>query len=387
MKLITLFVLLSYAKACTIGDVREVTSGSSIGENNNDGTAWISREKDECGHAWVNDGSDVPSGCYYDTSYNPGKFVFNLYSSGGTDCSTTRSCYQKCVSANCETETSPFRLLSFWKIGVCLANKGYADVCGSMGNPSGFCGGDVPTAGGENYYVLPYIDWRSCQWEIPSDGHLDLSALDTGNLPMYIGNSAFRSCTSMTSVTLHPLTEVIGAYTFYLSGIETIHIPSNVRSIGTAAFWGSGLQNITFADGVSLTIGSSILYGAPITTVTIPARAHGLHGSALVGSGLTEVILPNRSPASAKFYSLFKSTDWSYASIPVVKGCSDLSSIVTENICDDPVQGCTDNNYVEYNEQANEDDGSCATLKQTGSGVSDANCSALKTAFNTKRCC
>lgn len=378
MRWLSVLVLLSYAKACTIGDVREVTSGSSKGENNNDGTAWISREEDECGHTASLISSAKPSGCYFDT----GDVTFNFYDFGWTDCSATKPCYQKCVSADCGTETSGFILFSFWKIGVCLANKGYADVCGSMGEPTGFCGDDVPTAGGENYYVIPYID-TTCQWEIPPDGHLDLSALDTGNLPMYIGSSAFRGCTSMTSVTLHPSTVVIRSYSFWETGIQTIHIPSNVRSIGKYAFMDSDLQSISFADGVPLSIREKIFQGAPITSVTIPARAHAFYGLAVAGSSLTEVILPNRSPASAKFYSLFNHIEWDYPSI-AVKGCSDLSSIVTEDICDSPVQGCTDSNYVEYNEQANEDDGSCATLK--GSGISDVACSGLKSEFKT-RCC
>ena len=73
----------------------------------------------------------------------------------------------------------------------------------------------------------------------------------------YIGNSAFRNCSSLTSVTIPEGVTSIGESAFYsCSGLTSITIPESVTSIGDYAFSGcSGLTSFTIPEGVA-SIGS-----------------------------------------------------------------------------------------------------------------------------------
>ncbi|MBO4733582.1 MAG: leucine-rich repeat domain-containing protein, partial [Clostridia bacterium] len=68
-----------------------------------------------------------------------------------------------------------------------------------------------------------------------------------------IGNSAFRDCTGLTSITIPDGVTSIGNYTFYdCTGLTSITIPDSVTSIGRGAFKGcTGLKSITIPDSVT----------------------------------------------------------------------------------------------------------------------------------------
>lgn len=74
-----------------------------------------------------------------------------------------------------------------------------------------------------------------------------------------IGNYAFYSCNSLTSITVPPLVNTIGKEAFArCTGITSLTIPAAVISIGSQALWGCGnLINITTRNSIPLTFGSS----------------------------------------------------------------------------------------------------------------------------------
>ena len=102
-----------------------------------------------------------------------------------------------------------------------------------------------------------------------------------------IGYSAFRECTSLTSITISDSVTSIGAYAFHsCSGLTNIDIPSGVTSIGQDAFrYCSGLTSCTIGSGVT-SIGNnafsncSSLESATIYSVTPPTVTSSYLGGA-----------------------------------------------------------------------------------------------------------
>ena len=63
----------------------------------------------------------------------------------------------------------------------------------------------------------------------------------------YIGDNAFRDCTSLKTVNLPDSLIEIGAQTFYnCTSLSSITIPSNVNKIGSDAFISSGIKEAIF---------------------------------------------------------------------------------------------------------------------------------------------
>ncbi len=128
--------------------------------------------------------------------------------------------------------------------------------------------------------------------------HADIKASVSDGRQNYpvtsIGNSAFESCTSLTSVTIFSSVTSIGENAFrYCSGLVSVTIPSSVTSIGEYAFLDcSGLTSVTIPEGVTL-IGGFAFYGcSSLTFVTIPGSVISIGNQAFsFCSGLTSVII------------------------------------------------------------------------------------------------
>ena len=107
-----------------------------------------------------------------------------------------------------------------------------------------------------------------------------------------IGNSAFRDCTGLTSVTIPNSVTSIGNYAFYgCSSLTSMTIPNSVTSIGNYAFqYCSGLTSLTIPNSVT-TIGNYAFKDCSgFTSVTIPNSVTSIGKYAFqYCSGLTSV--------------------------------------------------------------------------------------------------
>ena len=147
----------------------------------------------------------------------------------------------------------------------------------------------------------------------------DLTSITIPNSVTSIGTSAFRECSDLTSVTIPNLVTSIRDYTFRgCSDLTSVTIPNSVTSIDIGAFYDcSSLASVTIPNSVT-SIGIQAFYGcSSLTSVTIPNSVTSIEVSAFREcSDLTSVTIPN-SVTSIKDYSF--------------RGCSSLTSITIPN--------------------------------------------------------
>ena len=116
-----------------------------------------------------------------------------------------------------------------------------------------------------------------------------------------IGNAAFSSCSSLSSVTIpNSVTSIGNAAFFRCSSLSSVTIPNSVTSIGHSAFSRcSGLTSITLGNSVTSIEYNTFYSCSSLTSVTIPNSVTSieLHAfsdcssltSATIGSGVTSI--------------------------------------------------------------------------------------------------
>ena len=166
---------------------------------------------------------------------------------------------------------------------------------------------------------------------IPSDGSVTS-----------IGSSAFRGCSSLTSVTIPDSVTSIGSSAFRdCSGLTSVIIGNSVTSIDDSAFIGcSGLTSVTIPDSVTSIGDSAFMDCSGLTSVIIGNSVTSIGNSAFIGcSGLTSITIPN-SVTSIGDGAFGDCSGLTSVTIPnsvtsignyVFYGCSGLTSVTIPN--------------------------------------------------------
>ena len=222
------------------------------------------------------------------------------------------------------------------------------------------------TVSGSVEYEVPYKEIPYLTFTIDGDsaivsGYKDsptgvvipetISVISTENGDIYvegddykivgIGDSAFKSCSSLTSINIPEEVTSIGNSAFeQCANLTTVNLPSELKTIGSRAFYGCGKWSGTLSIPSGVTsIGSYAFYRCKGLTgsVTIPKGITSIEDSTFYYcSGLTEINLPSglKTIGSEAFYGC---SNWSGTlSIPsgvisigqsAFEECSGLTSV------------------------------------------------------------
>ena len=110
-----------------------------------------------------------------------------------------------------------------------------------------------------------------------------------------IGEDAFSSCSSLTTVEIPDSVTSIGSSAFRdCSSLTTVEIPNSVTSIGNSAFFNcSSLTTVEIPDSVT-SIGSSAFSGCiALTKVEIPDSVTSIGEDAFSDTNLTSIVIPD----------------------------------------------------------------------------------------------
>ena len=126
------------------------------------------------------------------------------------------------------------------------------------------------------------------------------------------GESCFRSCFGLTSITIPSSVTSLGKQCFYYCrGLTSITIPPSVTSIGSECFCGSGLASIIIPSSVT-SLGEGCFYDCSgLTSITIPSSVTSLSKFCFYQcSGLTSITIPSSvtSLGDRCFYSCIRLT-------------------------------------------------------------------------------
>ena len=121
-----------------------------------------------------------------------------------------------------------------------------------------------------------------------------------------IWDSAFASCSSLTSVDIPDSVTSIGDFAFkYCSSLTSVDIPNSVTSIGAFAFSNTSIANLDLPDGLQ-TIGDRAFAYTPIESIRIPDSVTEMVYS-FYGSNIQSVEMPDKLVSMA--YD-FHDTPW-----------------------------------------------------------------------------
>ena len=135
--------------------------------------------------------------------------------------------------------------------------------------------------GGDYYYFNGHSDYYILT------GHNDCFTSNDK-----IGDSAFESCSGLTSITLPSGVTEIGKFAFlHCSGLTSITLPSGLTEISSSAFSGcSGLTSITLPSGVTMIFSSAFESCSGLTSIALPSGLTEIGVNAFSGcSGLTSI--------------------------------------------------------------------------------------------------
>jgi len=188
---------------------------------------------------------------------------------------------------------------------------------------------------------------------------LDLSG-STFNI---VNISAFKDCTSLTSVTIPNTVTSIGIQAFRgCTNLPDITIPNTVTSIGNSAFSGcTNLTSVIIPDSVTSIGGGVFGQCASLASVTLPNNVTSIGQSAFSGcTNLPDITIPN-SVTTIEQMAFYGCTSLASVNIPnsvtsiggfAFDSCTSLTSIIipesVSTIGDGAFNSCTNLNTVTF---------------------------------------
>lgn len=157
-----------------------------------------------------------------------------------------------------------------------------------------------------------------------------------------IGSSAFKHCSSISSITIPKSVTNIGDHAFMgCSGLLSIDIPNSVNSIGNSSFWGcSSLLSISIPSSVSIISNGCFSGCRGLISVDIPSSVTLIGDDAFSWcSDLPSITIPNSVTSIGKFAfgcceslsTVILSNSMTSINESVFQSCSNLSSVVIPN--------------------------------------------------------
>ena len=142
-----------------------------------------------------------------------------------------------------------------------------------------------------NEAIVTYQQYANYSYQSDYNGDVNIPESVTYNGTTYtvasIGNSAFRGCSGLTSITIPNSVTSIGSSAFYgCSGLTgSLTIPNSVTSIGSYAFCGcSGLTgSLTIPNSVTSIASGSFKNCSGLTNINIPKSVETIYADAFVG--------------------------------------------------------------------------------------------------------